>query len=135
MIEDEYIEVDWIVMGVDRGKRRVHRNSIVGRLLLGDFAGAVSKTTHMVDELNELDKEQSARESGMTNPWTKRQLQAAMRAAGWERVPVPGSAYRHERTGRIIELDNTAGIINGVATRTWELYARRRKVPEAEIVR
>jgi hypothetical protein len=38
--------------------------------------------------------------------WTKRQLQNAMRAAGYARVDGPGSSYEHTRTGYIVELDH-----------------------------
>ena len=59
-------------------------------------------------------------------PWTKRQLQAALRAAGWVRIEGPGSAYI--RDGHTLYLD-TAIIVNGKQTYSWQRWAEARQVP------
>lgn len=56
--------------------------------------------------------------------WTKQQLQAAMRAVGWERTGAPGSSYCHPETGHQVYLDTW---VNGRFA--WETYAEREQIP------
>ena len=51
---DEYIDVDWYVCGVYKGKRKVGKNSICGMFLTGDVSGALNKTSDMTDEINTI---------------------------------------------------------------------------------
>ena len=53
-MSDKHIEVDFYVMGAYRGKKKIGCNSICGRLLSGDLDGALTKTSVMVDDLNNI---------------------------------------------------------------------------------
>lgn len=59
--------------------------------------------------------------------WTKSELQAAMRAVGWERMSGPGSGYRHPETGHQIDLGAWQ---NGRFL--WEIYAEKEQLPLKE---
>jgi len=50
----DYIEVDFYVCGVYRGKKKIGRKSICGLLLSGDFEKAFTKTQDMVSEINDI---------------------------------------------------------------------------------
>ena len=50
----DYIEVDFYVCGVYRGKRKIGRKSICGMLLSGDLEGGLNKVSEMVDDLNQI---------------------------------------------------------------------------------
>ena len=62
----------------------------------------------------------------MTEPWTLRQLQAAMREQGWERMVGPGSGWKHTRTGKQIELLDWNSKAKCVE---WEVWAEAEKTP------
>jgi len=51
-MDQEYIEVDFYVMGVYHGKRRIHRNSICGLALTGQ--DVAPRLEQMADELNAI---------------------------------------------------------------------------------
>jgi len=54
--EKEYIEVDFYVMGVYRGKRKISKNSISGAILSGDLMGGISKTIELQNSIDEIIK-------------------------------------------------------------------------------
>ena len=54
MSEKDYIEVDWYVCGVYKGKRKIGKNSICGALLSNDFSGASKQIKQMTNELNQI---------------------------------------------------------------------------------
>ncbi len=60
-------------------------------------------------------------------PWTKPELQAAMRAVGWERMSGPGSVYHHPETGHQINLGSWEH-----GRFTWETYAEKEQIPPKE---
>ena len=51
----EFIEINYYVCGVYRGKRKIGRNSICGALLSGEYGKATSGLSEMVDELNNIE--------------------------------------------------------------------------------
>jgi hypothetical protein len=53
MLQD-YLEVNLYVIGRYRGKRRVGKNSIIGRLLTGDLDGAMARIREMKRELERI---------------------------------------------------------------------------------
>ena len=63
------------------------------------------------------------------HPWTRRQLQDALRAAGWQRIPGPAAVYRSPR-GATFSLDEYKAPL-GVL---WRFYAARRELPSDEPV-
>ena len=59
-------------------------------------------------------------------PWSKRQLQAALRAVGWRRIEGPGSAYI--RDGRTFYLDDVV-MVDGKQVANWQRWAEARSTP------
>lgn len=51
MSETDYIRVNWVVMGADRGVKRIHKGSIVGALASGNWAEALRALTPLAAEL------------------------------------------------------------------------------------
>jgi hypothetical protein len=56
--------------------------------------------------------------------WTKRQLQNAMRKAGYVRLPGPGSTYQHKQTGKKVYLDEWKD-----GRHEWRQWAAARMTP------
>lgn len=63
-------------------------------------------------------------------PWSLRQLQDALRRAGWQRIDGPGSCYQHPG-GKRWELYNWSPQHGRVS---WHVWAERREVPRPEEV-
>lgn len=59
-------------------------------------------------------------------PWTRRQLQDALRAAGWKRIPGPAAVYQSPDDAAVrLDMDSyRAGI--GVL---WQYFAGRHELP------
>lgn len=47
----EYLEVDVFVFGKYKGKTKVHKDSLVGRLATGDYTEAMSKARYMLRDI------------------------------------------------------------------------------------
>lgn len=59
-------------------------------------------------------------------PWSLRQFQHHMRQAGWQRIPGPGSGWKHVRTKKQIELQNWNSKHNRPE---WEVWALAKQTP------
>lgn len=71
---------------------------------------------------------ENIRQEVTPTPWTRRQLQSALRAAGWTRLSGPAAVYQSPTDRNVhFDLDRvTAG--RGSA---WQHYAARRELPSA----
>ena len=64
-----------------------------------------------------------------SNPWTERELMAALRAAGWRRMSGPARVYVSP-AGAHFHLDACHAEVGVV----WRWYAGRRQLPEATVL-
>lgn len=65
-------------------------------------------------------------------PWSKRELQAKMRKAGWKRIPGPATVYQSPDDDGVLFHFHNYEVGRGFA---WEDYAINRKLPATKRAR